>query len=108
MKQVQTRKYRSSKGGATRFSRLIAPGAPPDEIEAFGFSAGGDTARLCIPSRMTDSQIIGEIAAQHALLLELANQKGHTRAAVSALAELMISQAPRRYEYLIAMTTSCT
>ena len=43
---------------------------------------------------MTDSQIVGEIAAQHALLLELANQQRHTRAAVSALAELVISQAP--------------
>ena len=42
---------------------------------------------------MTDSQIIGEIAAQHALLLELANQQRNTLAAVSALAELMISQA---------------
>ena len=45
---------------------------------------------------MTDSEIIGEIAAQHALLLELANQQRHTRAAISALAELMISQAPGR------------
>jgi hypothetical protein len=44
---------------------------------------------------MTDSQIIGEIAAQHALLLELANQQRNTLAAVSALAELMISQAAR-------------
>ena len=42
---------------------------------------------------MTDSQIIGEIAAQHALLLELANQQRNTLAAVSALAELVISQA---------------
>ncbi len=41
---------------------------------------------------MTDSQIIGEIAAQHALLLELVNQQRRTRAAVSALAELVISQ----------------
>lgn len=41
---------------------------------------------------MTDSQIIAEIAAQHALLLELANQQRNTRAAVSALAELIIAQ----------------
>ena len=44
---------------------------------------------------MTDSQIISEIAAQHALLLELANQQRNTLAAVSALAELIISQAAR-------------
>jgi len=44
---------------------------------------------------MTDSQIISEIAAQHALLLELANQQRNTLAAVSALAELMISQVDR-------------
>ena len=42
---------------------------------------------------MTDSEIISEIAAQHALLLELVNQQRHTRAAVSALAELIVSQA---------------
>jgi hypothetical protein len=41
---------------------------------------------------MTDAEIISEIAAQHALLLELANQQRHTRAAVSALAELITSQ----------------
>jgi len=44
---------------------------------------------------MTDSQIIGEIAAQHALLLELANQQRTILAAVTALAELMILQADR-------------
>ena len=66
----------------------------PIENRGFRFFAGGNAARLCKPLRMTDSQIVGEIAAQHALLLELANQQRHTRAAVSALAELMISQAP--------------
>jgi hypothetical protein len=44
---------------------------------------------------MSDSQAIGEIVAQHALLLELANQQRNTLAAVNASAKLMISQAAR-------------
>ena len=43
---------------------------------------------------MTDAEIVGEIAAQHALLLELTNQQRNTLAAVTALAELMVSVTP--------------
>jgi len=43
---------------------------------------------------MTDTQIVEEIAAQHALLLELTNQQRSTLAVVSALAELVISIVP--------------
>jgi hypothetical protein len=43
---------------------------------------------------MTDTQIVGEIAAQHALLLELTNQQRSTLAAVCALTELVISITP--------------
>jgi hypothetical protein len=42
---------------------------------------------------MTDSEIVDEIAAQHALLLELTNQQRQTLAAVNALAEVVLSQA---------------
>jgi hypothetical protein len=39
---------------------------------------------------MDESEIIGEIAAQHALLLELSNEIRSTLASVNALAELVI------------------
>jgi hypothetical protein len=44
---------------------------------------------------MTDAEIVSEIAAQHALLLELTNQQRRTLAAVTALAELVSSMVPR-------------
>ena len=44
---------------------------------------------------MTDAEIVSEIAAQHALLLELTNQQRRTLAAVNAIAELVSSMVPR-------------
>ena len=45
---------------------------------------------------MEEPQILGEIAAQHALLLELLNEIRSTLASVSALAELVIQMRAKQ------------